>query len=487
MRKLVEKDEEIGGDINMENLKKPSRTRAIILMLCVGLLTASIGYFVGTQAATPSSYNTVIEQFSMIDTASWVMKPIGSTYYAKNGSSGEITSNTNFTKLWEDCIAALPTSDCLLPDPEFHHVNAPYGKIYLCAGTYNISKPLIVPVGSKMVIEGEGTSQQMISNGGYQGTQIVNSGSTPAFNASNSNDNEYMTGSCLMIRDIEFVQLVDLASINTPALHLDGMAQGILEDVQVVKSYFSSHQIQGTGIRQVMDDDAGGYTIWKQVQVAGFETGIETRVDHWEVYQLGIGQCRMGMKWSVCMANTFHGLHLFQLQVLMHVQNGFGTYSMGYIEGLYLEQSGNTTDGIDEFYIDGTFEGYVRIKRVNCNTCLSTIWNCNHKDRIWFEDVMTTGGTPSFPAINSTGNLILQDWVNVTNDQMQLVEVTVTGGIVNVQVNGVNITGTTYASTIKSPITVTLRVGDRIAVDYGTTTIWVWRAISAERLHASDP
>jgi hypothetical protein len=99
-----------------------------VLIPLLIILSFTIGYYV--KAQTELSYETVIENGSMVETASYVVFEDGSTYYAKNGTTGAIDySGTN----------ALTVAQNALNDMIYG------GTLFFKQGTYTFSSYLLIP------------------------------------------------------------------------------------------------------------------------------------------------------------------------------------------------------------------------------------------------------------------------------------------------------------------------------------------------------
>lgn len=460
-------------------IEKKNTVKIALIFLLIGVLLGTII----TYAATPSS-TFYLSSGIYPGAPSYTVWKEGSNYFAKDANGQLKYSGTNFTEVFNAVVDALPHVNVQLPDPLASIVSAPYGTILIKAGVYSISSTLEIPLGSRIIIEGEGTTQQMIKNGINGGTQIVNTASTPALKALQQSGSVFCTGSVIYLKDIEFVQNVNLASATTGVLDLDGLAQGKLENVQVVSAY-AGGELSGAGIRLYTNNtvgDTGGDTLFEQVQVCGFTFGLYIRIDHWEAHQLDIANCSVAINWWICLQNHLYGVHLFQVKQIMEVHNGFTNYGHASIEGLYLEDINDDTYDI-KWNIYTEFTGIIYIENVNVNFCLSNyLWSVNTTNphancSLWFDKVMTVYST-TFPEV--TGPTIVSE-TNFTNTFMQTLEVSVAGGTVT----GVYVNGLQVAT--NSAVGVFLRPGDRISVTYSSTPTWVWRGISAERLHYLDP
>jgi len=126
----------------MVNVKLPKTVKlktyvATTLVLTV-LLLASVGYVLTSNGTT-----VTITPQSYIETASYVIEKIGSTYYAKNGSTGEIEfSGTDASQVIQNCLS--------------NNV-----KIYIKKGHYTIKNTILVNY-DNVTIEGEGSMTELM-------------------------------------------------------------------------------------------------------------------------------------------------------------------------------------------------------------------------------------------------------------------------------------------------------------------------------------
>lgn len=106
-------------------------------LILVAILVTSVftAIFVGAQG------ETTITERSFVETASYVIWKDGSTYYAKIGETGQVTSSTNASYLIQSAIDYLTSG----------------GKIFLKTAKYLLSSGLTVLV-SGVELEGEGNS-----------------------------------------------------------------------------------------------------------------------------------------------------------------------------------------------------------------------------------------------------------------------------------------------------------------------------------------
>jgi hypothetical protein len=465
-------------------VKIPSKIslKTALIFLVIGILITSGLFYVF--AATPSS-TFYISSGVYPGAPSFTVWTEGSNYFAKDANGLIVYSGTNRTTVINNAINALPHVNVQLPNAAASVVSAPHGKIIIKAGAYPDSGSIQVPLGSRITIEGEGTSQQMVGNGINGGTQIINSGTASAFECLATSGAVTSTGTILVLKNIEFVQQVNLASSQIACLNLDGMAQGILENVQVVRKYGETTPLTGVGIKCINNiggDHAGGDTLWMQVQVCGFTYGLNCSIDHWKAIQLDIANCTTGFQWYNNLATRLEDVHIFQCDRIFALYGGFTEYGHVQINGLYLEECGGGVGGY-EWYVDSTFHGYCRIYDTNVNVVAGagTLWRCNDNATLWFEDVMTAGGAPSFPSVSTPATT---DDERFMNDKLQAVEVFVFwSDIVDIEINGEQVTTTDDLSACFF-----LRPGDTIQIDVdgAGSYSWYWRGVSAERGHQDD-
>jgi hypothetical protein len=410
----------------------------------------------------------------------------GAAYHAVcNFPGGVDISDAHFETVFNAAVLGLPAISVKLPNAVASVVTAYTGRIAIKGVAPTITSALEVPLGCRLIVEAEGTTQQMIRNGVEGGTQIFNDQTGTAFKCLSTKGAVTSTGTVLILKNIEFVQKINLASAATPVLDLDGMAQGSLDNVQVVRDYGSDVRLTGTGIQclqNVGGDDAGGPTMWTQVQVQGFTTGIRARIDHWESHQLDVTDCDLAMNWDVCLYNHLYGVHFFRTDKFLKVYGGFTTYGYATIDGLYLEDVDDET--MEKWYMDVGFHGMLHIKGVSVDSSVSTmLWDINTagdaKCKIWFENVVAVNST-LFPDCATPA---FGDGTYYKNNQMQTVEVWATWTtITSIKINNaVRITLSNGFGTFL------LRPGDTIQIYLaGGACTWNWRGISAEKYHYDD-
>lgn len=123
----------------MSSQKLKKRNNRLVLIPLLIILSFTIGYYV--KAQTELSFSTIIENGSMVETASYIIFKDGSTYYARNGTTGSI----DYSGIIASTLIKNVISNCSNGD-----------KIYFKKGTYvltdpdsdnvaiNITKPLIL-------------------------------------------------------------------------------------------------------------------------------------------------------------------------------------------------------------------------------------------------------------------------------------------------------------------------------------------------------
>ena len=452
---------------------------AIVLTLIAVVLSSALTY---TLAASSSSIPFTIKGGLYPGAPDYTVWREGTHYFAKNSSGVIEFSNTNVSSVINQAINSLPKVTVKLPNSAGTQVSAPHGWIHVKAGEYVLTAPISIPLGSRLKFTGEGTTQQDIYNGINGGTQFIVTHDHGGLTAESTTDDVTTTGSALWIKDVEFVQNVSLAA-GQACLSLDGMAWGKLENVQVT-SY--DKDVYGTGIKlynNVGGDDAGATTIFEQVQVGGFGSGVNVRIDHWEAHSLDIYDCGTALIWNICLYNHIYNLHIFRCKKIISVYGGFTTYGYAAIDQLYLEDIDDNTE-TQKWYIDSGFHGMLHIKGVNVDSSSSTyLWGINTdnnaKCKIWFENVVAVSSV-SFPSVSTP---TLTSGSEVKNDKMQAVQVYIRSSTTTDKFTLI-VNGDTVGSFIG--VSVILRPGDRIKVSYTVTTYWSWEGYSAERYHYDD-
>jgi len=127
--------------LSSQKLKK--RNNRLVLIPLLIILSFTLGYYV--KAQTELSFETVIENGSMVETASYVIFKDGSYYYAKNGTTGAID--------YSGVVASTVIQDA---------VNAG-NKIDFSNGNFNIGTVITLKAFSK--IQGSGESTVFVPTG----------------------------------------------------------------------------------------------------------------------------------------------------------------------------------------------------------------------------------------------------------------------------------------------------------------------------------
>jgi hypothetical protein len=455
---------------NFSQVAKTSKKLSILLvsvLLVALLLTTSL-----------AAYSAIIAEAgdSPMNESAYTVWSKSGLFYAQEEYSNEIISNNDFASLMTALLGRLPDIYVQLPNPEADWVTAKTGRINILAGDYPIYSSIHVPLGSVIRIEGVSSNQEFLNNGMKGGTQFLCYTNTSSF-VCNSNNEEVSgaSGTQLTLKYVQFVQMVNLEYAARSVLNLDGMARGILEDVVVTKSNTKEYPCVGTGIRHTQFEDAGGYTTYRNVQVMGFSVGLDVRINHWAVHQLGIGNCTLGLNWQVCMGDNIYNLHCQEVDQVLKEWEGFGEPQIATIFSLYLERCGRGT-ALYKWENGGNFDGLIKIYETNTFDCGPDIWTWNEGFRHWFVDVFPAGSSPLFPSPVSPP---VMNNTDIRNREPQEVIVYVWGGEVSdIKVNGV--------STHQTSGTFFLRPSDQIALSYSVAPEWSWQPYSAGHMMIND-
>ena len=455
---------------NFGQVTKTSRKLTILLvsvLLVAFLLATSLLSYSATsaEAGTPT-----------MDKSAYTVWFKSGLFYAQEERSNEIISNNDFASLMTAILDRLPDIYVQLPNPEADWVTAKTGCINILAGDYPIYSSIHVPLGSVIRIEGVSSNQEFLNNGMNGGTQFLCYADTSSFVCDSCNEEvRGVSGTQLTLKYVQFVQMVNLESASRSVLNLDGMARGILEDVVVTKSNTKAYPCVGTGIRHTQFEDAGGYTTYRNVQVMGFSVGLDVRINHWTVNQLGIGNCTLGLNWQVCMGDNIYNLHCQEVDQVLKEWEGYGEPQIATIFGLYLERCGTGT-ALYKWETGYDFDGLIKIYETNTFDCGPDIWTWNEGFRHWFVDVFPAGSSPLFPSPVSPP---VMNNTNIRNREPQEVIVYVWGGVVSdIKVNGVN--------THQTCGTFFLRPSDQISVTYSVAPDWSWQPYSAGSMKIND-
>jgi hypothetical protein len=129
--------------------------------MAVIIATAFISSAVTLTIATdgPTGFGTVIEPGSMVEDASYIIFKDGSTYYAKNGTTGSIDYvSLNATSVFQDAI------DSIYSDPD-----GGGGLIFVKSGIYYTNCPILIAKGH-ISLRGEGQFATILN---YSGTNYA--------------------------------------------------------------------------------------------------------------------------------------------------------------------------------------------------------------------------------------------------------------------------------------------------------------------------
>jgi hypothetical protein len=453
----------------MKKFSQVTKTsKKLFRLLAALLLTTSLVVYSATNAGAGSS---------TIDESAYTVWSESGLFYAQGEhNKEEIISDNDFASLISTILYSLPDIYVQLPNPEADWVTAKTGCINILAGDYPIYSSIHVPLGSVIKIEGVSSNQEFLNNGMNGGTQFLCYTNTSSFVCDSRNDAvRGASGTQLTLKGVQFTQMVDLEMPSRPVLNLDGMARGLLEDVVVTKANTKPYPCVGTAIRHIQFEDSGGYTAYRNVQVMGFNVGLDVRVNNWEANQLGIGNCTLGLNWQVCMGNNIYNLHCQEVDQVLKEWEGFGEPQIATIFGLYLERCGRGT-ALYKWETDRDFDGLIKIYETNAMECGPNIWTWNESFRHWFVDVFPAGLSPAFPAPVSPQ---IMNNTNIRNKEPQEVLVYVGGGVVSdIKVNGV--------STYQTCGTFFLRPSDQISVTYSVAPNWSWQPYSAGHMRIND-
>jgi hypothetical protein len=329
---------------------------------------------------------------------------------------------------------------------------------------------LVIPLGSRIEMYGEGISFQQGTYGVNGGTQInctdpngilwaVDCGTL-----SNGTYVNHVSGSELEIYNMEFIQGVQFANSSCCALFLNGASQGILDNV-VVTSYRSfGYQLVGCGI-EINNWDYGGYWNWDALQVEGFQNGIEDYTDHLCAEQVGIGCSLQALMVWPNPDDHYYNLHVYFTMNVLTVVGGDNNF---YVTGLYIESFlGNST--YYAWWASNNYTGKAIIDNVQASFSNSKVWSFYNSQDFMFTNVVTNPNTPAFyPTITTP---ILVSGQAITNTNPEEVEVHVSGGAVsNIFIGDIS-TGMTSG-------TFDLFPGETITVTYSSTPIWIWLGLA---------
>jgi hypothetical protein len=463
---------------NMQNQKKTSKSskRTVslkiyllsILMVCV----VAVGgiWYVRTSSENSGVYPGAPSYTIWTDGAG--------DYFAKDAYGNLAFSGKNASYVIESAIYALPHVLVSLPFGNNPTIHAPSGTIYFTAQQFNITNRILIPLGSRLTLIGQGTSFQTPGTGLNGGTQIISSdpkGCLYALDYGTLTNGTYVssvTGSNLDIEHMEFYQKAALANASAYAVNLSGGSQGILDDV-VVTTYLSfGNQMPGYGI-QINNYAYGGCWQWNQVQISGFVIDLQDYADILEVNQLELDVSDEAMVIWVTPYQTFNDVHFYWVENCLTVAGGQDILAMNgvFIESYYCNYV------YYAWWANPTlFGGKVILSDVECDYLAGTnynkVWSMYTSKAFEFRDVITdqTNGVPAFPAPVTP---VLSSGTTYQNTFSQMVDVSITnmgGTITSIVINGVSMgcgNGGNYI----------LYGGDNITVTYTGTTNWNWQGL----------
>lgn len=445
----------------------------------IGILVLLLISFIGGYVYAPSGTTYTISQGVYPGAPSYTIWRDGSTYYAKNDMGAIDYSGTNFTVLWDNVINGLPTVNVALPLSGYPTISAPYGSIYIKAGQYAFSPKLIIPLGSRIKIYGDGYTLQPSWAGQVGATQLRGSDANGLFNASSSgtlNNGTWIDGAMgttLLISDIEFYQTVEQTDNTTVAFLLNGMSQGMLENVAITtyRDWGIERNGYGLGINTHGLSDSIQFI---NVQIFGFTYGAQLTADHLQIRGMGIGASWTALRLNPMNHLNIEELHLYATNVTIQVDAGPSDYpsmqnSILEIRNLYIESFG-TTDATDVWR--GNHSMKIIVSKAMVVAARSSAWNFQNASTWEFHNVIVNNTdvpagfpTPVFPS--ATAPTIANN-INIINPNPNQVWVSIYGGTVT----SISINGYTTSLTTGRFL---LRGEDYINVVYSSVPSWTWR------------
>jgi len=358
--------------------KKFSWKQVFALSLSIFILTSLIW-----MAFSNPDLTSVIEAGSMNVGYSYIIGRDGSTYYARNGKTGAIDySSSNASGVIHNVIDnGLEHKTISLPYyyAGYATISAPCGSIYFQTAQYELDTRIQIPLGSRIKIEGDGYSVQPINSGVNGGTQFRSSDADGVFIALdygtlvNGSDVSSLAGSSIIIRDVEFVQTVEQTSNSSIAVNLNGMVQGLLQNVAINSYQHWGSQWQGYGLA-IYNYGYSDMIQFLNVQVYGFYVAMSLTSDHLVLKGVGVGASHTALQLKPMPYVSIDELHIFQTNKTIQVAATSEDWAYMHnltqvITNLYLEQVG-TTDN-------------------------STVWLGNHGMRIVIEKCQATKIRPT--------------------------------------------------------------------------------------------
>jgi len=452
----------------------------VVMLICI-VAFSSVGYILGSNGGTFTLSSGIYP-----GAPSYTIWREDTVYYAKNAYGVIDYSGTNASSVIYNVIAnGLEYKTVSLPYyyGGYATILAPCGSIYLPSDQYELTHRIEIPLGSKIKIEGDGFAMQPIESGVIGGTQIRSSDPDGVLVALdygtlvNGSDVTDLAGTGLIIRDIEFVQTVNMTASNSVAVELNGMVQGLLQCVSITSYQSWGSEYQGYGL-SIFNRGYGAYIQFINVQVYGFYIGMSLTADHLALKGIGVGASFVALQLKPMPHVSIDEVHLFQTNRTIQVAASrtewpFMANLTQIIKTLYLEQVG-TTD--NSWVWVGNHSMRIVIEKCQVTYVRPTVWkpygfenaslwefhnvNVNHN---LSDAEYTTPDFPSatIPSISNNTDIInpnpCQQWVSVAG-----------GTVSSISINGVS-TGLTSGSFL-------LRAEDYINVVYTVEpTTWVWR------------
>jgi len=399
-------------------------------------------------------------------------------YFAKDAYGNLAFSGKNASYVIQSAIYALPHVLVSLPFGNNVTIYAPSGIIYFTAQQFNITNRILIPLGSRLMLIGQGISFQTGGTGLNGGTQIIssdNNGCLYALDYGTLANGTYMSSICgsnLDIENIEFYQKATLANSSAYAVNLSGGSQGTLDDV-VVTTYLSfGHQMPGHGI-QINNYQYGGCWQWNHVQISGFINDLQDYADILEVDQLELDVSSEAMVVWVTPYQTFNDVHFYWVENCLTVVGGQDILAINgaFVESFY---------GTDTYYAWwanlSQFGGKVILSRVQCDHVAGIngkIWSIYDAKAFEFRDVITdvNNSVPAFP-LPITPNLVNGTTYQNTFSQVVMVNVfSSSGAIETIAINNVQMGGCANGGCY------ILYGGDNITITFSSMPNWNWQGL----------
>lgn len=396
-------------------------------------------------------------------------------YYAKNDMGAIDYQGTNASLVFQNAINNLPQVSVLPAWTSGEYITAVTGRIYIKGDRYNLDSKLNIPLGSRITIEGNGITHQGYSRGVNGGTIINGSATNGILNAGFTLLNgttltgaKALSATELIIRDIEFQQITLLTSNSSSTLTLNGVAQGMLENVVVSTYQPNGGTLIGRGIELAQTLGNEEEVIFNRVEISGYDIGVWLQAGHINVNYLEIANTRLAIKLDRILANqVFRQIHIFNSNLILDVGAGEDLISF---YGMYLEESGDS--GVYySWQINDNFNRTIHIYDVNSNNCSANLWTINNGSKLYFEHINVRSGSPSFPTV-STPSLVTQTDYKQNSSQLVLISIWNGATIDQIWINGNNMGNQSRA--------IYLYPSDSIKVNFASgSPEWKWIGVSA--------